>query len=88
MEYIFKTGKFRRITSLENKFILSISSVSDSILMLTTRNELIRFNTRSNAWSSLGKSESKKLSVLKNRQVIDIYPEEENLFLIEIFNSK
>ena len=48
MEYDFSKGNFKRIGAFRDHFIFSIESACDSILLVGTRQGLIRYNTKEN----------------------------------------
>ena len=72
MEYDFKTGAFKKITSLANFFITGIASINDSILFVGTRRGLFRYNSKNGSSFNYALSRNPNDAVLSNNAVHDI----------------
>lgn len=81
MEYVFKTGSFKKITAFKNIFITSIASVNDSVLFVGTRRGLFRCNSISGAAINYALSNNPGDSALIGNAIHDIHLKGHQLFL-------
>lgn len=81
MEYDFSKGNFKRIGAFRDHFIFSIESACDSILLVGTRQGLIRYNTKENRIFNYATSARPSHELLKKRIVNSICKKDQRLYL-------
>ncbi len=71
-EYMFSTGNFRRVRTLEGRAVYALLSINDSTLLLANNRGLIRFNTRTDDTFWYSHSASPAHAVFRQWKVNDM----------------
>lgn len=72
IEYVFATGNFRKVKTLENQSIYSLLSINDTTLLIACRRGLVKLNTATDDTFWYDNSKSARYAILNRSRLNDI----------------